>query len=173
MTAAAAAVAGAAALMFVYAATGKLLAAGALRDALLASGMTPTWSRRLAAVVPCLELGLAAGLLFEAHRGVWLSLAAGLLVVFTVWMARVLRSGSPVGCACFGASQRPIRRRDLARNGALTAAIAAAALADPAPGAALAAGWSVLTALAAVAVTSLAAAFAATRPNLALRLGQE
>ena len=42
------------------------------------------------------------------------------MVAFTVVLARVLRSGLHVRCACFGAvSSRDVSPRDLWRNGAL------------------------------------------------------
>lgn len=49
--------------------------------------------------------------------------AVGLLVVFTTVVARVVRSGSRLSCACFGAvSDRPVTWVDLVRNLLLVAA---------------------------------------------------
>ncbi|MEV0460735.1 MauE/DoxX family redox-associated membrane protein [Catellatospora methionotrophica] len=59
-------------------------------------------------------------------------LAAGLLAVFTVAIALVVRRKRAVPCRCFGASAIPLSGRHLARNGALIAVALAGAVAVPA-----------------------------------------
>jgi hypothetical protein len=65
-------------------------------------------------------LGLIAGVAgTRAVVVVALVLAAALLAVLTGGIVLALRRGADVSCACFGAGDRPLSRRHLARNGVL------------------------------------------------------
>lgn len=94
--------------------------------------------RALAVGVPLVELALAAGL---AVAPGWAALAAlAVLAGFTTILWRTLRSGTDVGCGCFGTtSRRPVSSVELVRNGVLAAGAAVAAAASgpvvPGPGA--------------------------------------
>jgi hypothetical protein len=79
----------------------------------------------LARLIPVAELA-TAGALFVAPP--WGGVVAfALLAAFTAVLARVLRSGRAVSCACFGAtSSRPISAATVARNVLLLAMAALA-----------------------------------------------
>ena len=80
----------------------------------------------LARAVPVVELALAVTLL--AVPAVGAAAALALLAGFSAVLARALRRGVEVPCACFGSpGGLPLSRFDLARNG-LLAALAALAL---------------------------------------------
>lgn len=81
----------------------------------------------LARAVPVVELALAVGLLAAPAAGAAAALL--LLAAFTAVLARALRRGVEVPCACFGrAGGPPLSWVEVARNG-LLAALAALALA--------------------------------------------
>jgi hypothetical protein len=111
-------------VVFVVAAVGKLASPGGARRATSVLG-GPSWFAPL--VVPA-ELGIAALLLIRPALG---SLAAGImLAVFTVALARVVRSGRTVSCGCFGsADSAPVSGRTITRNVALLAVCVPAAFA--------------------------------------------
>lgn len=81
----------------------------------------------LAWLLPLVELVVAAVLLVAPG---WGGVAAfALLAGFTVVLVRLVRSGRPVACRCFGGySTKPVSSSTLIRNGALLllAALAAA-----------------------------------------------
>lgn len=80
----------------------------------------------LARVVPAVELALAVALLAMPAAGG--AVAIVLLAGFTVVLARALRRGDEVRCACFGRTAGPpLSRVDLARN-ALLATLGAVTL---------------------------------------------
>lgn len=120
----------------------RLLAAGVGATlALAGAGKVTSWSQwramaqrqRLwtwvAVVIPPIELGLGAWLVAFEPSPVPLGIATCLLLVFTVFLAVSVRSGSLVPCACFGArSVRPPRWRDVARNAALILVLVVAAM---------------------------------------------
>lgn len=84
-------------------------------------------SRPLALVVPWYEIVLGA-VLISRLLSPWAEIAAGLtLVVFTVVIVQRLVDGSRPPCACFGSrSDRPLGRRQVARNlGLLVVAVIA------------------------------------------------
>lgn len=86
----------------------------------------------LARAVPLVELGLAVALLAAPTPGA--AAAVVLLVGFSVVIARALRRGVEVRCACFGqAGGPPLSWIDLVRNGLLVllATFAAAAGLQP------------------------------------------
>jgi hypothetical protein len=114
--------------------------------------------RALAIGVPVVELGLAAGLVVAPG---WAALAAlAVLAGFTTILWRALRSGTDVGCGCFGTtSRRPVSAVELVRNGVLATG---ASLAAAAPG-------PVVPAPGAVAVVAVGAAVGAALVRLAAR----
>ncbi len=81
----------------------------------------------VARAVPVTELVLAVGVFVLPgpwHR-VAGGLAAALLLIFAVLLARVVRAGRNVGCACFGAlGSGRVTAYSVARNGVLAAAAA-------------------------------------------------
>jgi hypothetical protein len=85
----------------------------------------------------CVPLALAAGAPVQPIATAALTGAAVLLAVLTTGVALALRRGSGAPCACFGATERPLSRRHLVRNGLLLLlAAGGAASADHLPGAA-------------------------------------
>ena len=115
------------AVVFWVAGTSKLRAPDRVAEEFVAMGIR---SPELAArVLPAVELIVAV--LLVAVPWVGATFALALLVVFTVVLVRVVRSGAVVPCACFGAvSQQPASWLDVARNVALMAAAAVALGAD-------------------------------------------
>ncbi len=105
------------------------------RPAATAEGFADLGLRRprvLARAVPVVELILAVALL--SVPGLGGIVALGLLAGFTFVLARALRQGVPVRCACFGrAGAAPLSAVDLVRNGLLgsLAGLAAAAGLEP------------------------------------------
>ncbi len=85
------------------------------------------FAKRLASIVPVLEMVIAA---FIVLQGWFASLiGAALLLVFTVFLLFRLRSGDPISCACFGsASTKPVTYLTIVRNVLLTGAALGAAL---------------------------------------------
>ncbi len=78
--------------------------------------------------LPPLELVLGACLVVLEPNTVVLGLATVLLVVFTVYLAVMVLTGSKVPCACFGArSSRPPSWRHVLRNLGLIAVLVSAA----------------------------------------------
>ena len=100
--------------VFAFAATAKLRDRTATRAALVASGLSPGLDGSLVLV----EAFTALGLLVE-RRTVWAAwVACGVLVIFTVFVARSLARGVRAPCPCFGSGPNagPISGRTLARN---------------------------------------------------------
>jgi hypothetical protein len=94
----------------------------------LASGSWPQQAanlhvdRRLAAVVPWIELVLGAGLITQLSPVVFAAGSIVLLGAFTVFLARLVSRGQRPPCACFGGrTPRPISWWSVARNIALIA----------------------------------------------------
>jgi uncharacterized membrane protein YphA (DoxX/SURF4 family) len=83
--------------------------------------------RVLARLVPAVEAGVALALVVRPRAGALAALV--LLGLFTVVLARAVRSGTSATCACFGtaASARSVSSVELARNAGL-AGLAVAAL---------------------------------------------
>ena len=70
-------------------------------------------------ILPWLELAIGAALIVGTRdiQRLGAVAAAGLLTVFSVQIARMLRRGERPVCACFGSwSARPLGPRHLARN---------------------------------------------------------
>lgn len=73
--------------------------------------------RSLARVVPWFELALGAALIVGVFPPWPAVVAAGVLVVFTLFIVRRLLDGSRPPCACFGSrSTRPLGLRHVVRN---------------------------------------------------------
>lgn len=89
--------------------------------------VAPAWAGRVALTVTVLELAVPVLLAVPATVPVGLGLAGVLLLGFTAAIAVALRRGTTAPCRCFGASQLPLGRRQLARNVLLLAVLAAAA----------------------------------------------
>ncbi len=102
--------------VFVVAAVSKMVAGGAwVAQARELGAPTPA-----AAALPGVELVLGALLVAGIASPVPAILAAVLLLVFSVAIARQLVDGRHPPCACFGAwSQRPLGEGHLVRNAAL------------------------------------------------------
>jgi len=105
-------------LSFVVAGGSKIAAAGSWPEQARGLG-APRWA---IPAVPWIELVLGAVLVVQLAPLAAGAAAVGLLVVFTVLIARRLAAGEHPPCACFGAwSASPIGWRHLVRNGALLA----------------------------------------------------
>ena len=105
-------------VLFALAASSKLGSRASFADftgSLAGFGLPPSLVRRpVAAGIVGLE-AVCAALLFAGHP-VGDLLALGLLLGFTAGVVRVLRTGIPVSCRCFDASDIPIDASHLARN---------------------------------------------------------
>ncbi len=79
----------------------------------------------LARVVPAVEVAVAVALLVAPG---WGALAAvALLVLFTLLLVGLIRSGQPISCACFGTvSDEPVSWVEVVRNVALLVAAGSA-----------------------------------------------
>jgi hypothetical protein len=109
------------ALVFLWASAAKAIRFGATAHAFGLLGLPAP--RVLAAVVPAVEVVIAALLLGAPQIGGALALAA--LAAFTLVIVRALGTGAP--CSCFGsASAEPVSPADVVRNGLLAAFAAVA-----------------------------------------------
>lgn len=155
------------AAVLALAAGAKLLDRPGMRRALRDFGVAAQPAGSLAWIVPALELVAAAGLVLRPTARLAALLAAGLLVAFSLAIARVLRRGERPDCNCFGQlSSAAVGTGVVARNAVLTAAAALVAAAGP--GRALA-WWAV--AVAAAIVAALLARTWRARPARAPRVG--
>ncbi len=85
--------------------------------------------RFLAAGIPILELVLGILLTAFGLSSLVLGISTALLMVFTIFLAVSIRSGSQQPCACFGSrARRPPSAKDLGRNIVLMGLLAAAAV---------------------------------------------
>jgi hypothetical protein len=74
--------------------------------------------------LPVIELFIGALLIVLTPTPVVLGLATLLVLIFTVYLAVLVASGSTVPCACFGAKfSRPPSGRDILRNCAMLIAL--------------------------------------------------
>jgi hypothetical protein len=106
------------AVLLVWAATAKARRPDLTRESFARLGVR--WPDAFATGVPVAE-GLVA-VLVVVWPPIGGAAAFGLLVAFTIVLARVIRSGAHVGCACFGSPRSaPVSWVDLARNGGLLA----------------------------------------------------
>lgn len=122
-------------VVFVVSATSKLRDGRAFTASLRDLRLLPSrWVRSVAATVTVGEVVVAGGL---AGTGILLvarsaghaltvavlALAGLLMLVLTTGIALALRRGTGGRCACFGATERPLGRRHLVRNGVLLFAV--------------------------------------------------
>lgn len=111
---------------FVYAGVSKLLAGRDWPRAAERLGVPGVVAYVVMAAEIVVGLGIVLG---DSWRTGFLVSGAALLVVFTLLLLRHLRSDNRPPCACFGGnSQRPIGKRDVARNISLLALVFVAIL---------------------------------------------
>jgi hypothetical protein len=116
--------AGAVGAAFAWAGANKVTNPAQWRSAARAQGLPVA----VAVVVPPVELVLGVCLVVLPPFAPVYGLATLLLLIFTVFLAVQVVSGSTVPCACFGArSVRAPGWRDLVRNAGMIAALFAAA----------------------------------------------
>ena len=119
------------ALLFASAGVHKLRGLEDFTEAFAAYRMLPdTAARRLAWFIPCLELGLAAGLLWGPGRRIALGSAAAVLIAYASGMGvNLLRGRRDLDCGCGAArDRRPVAAWMVWRNVYLAAALGMAAL---------------------------------------------
>ena len=105
------------AAVFAIAGVRKLANARGFREALLALGTPRSMAPALSLLIPAAELLIAAGLCIGATARVAATAALGLLLVFSVVIARSLARGERPDCYCFGQlNAGPVGQGTLARN---------------------------------------------------------
>ena len=130
--------------VFVLALVGKVRSAaayagflGSVEAFVEAFGVSRGMARPVGAAVVAGEVAAVGLLVTPWTRAAGFAVAAGLLAVLCVGVARVLRRGGRAPCRCFGASDTPVGRSHLVRNAVLLAVAAAGLLpttgGDPAP----------------------------------------
>lgn len=108
------------AVVFGWAAVGKLRAFGRVRRQVSELGLVPpALVGGTAVLLVGAELVCAITVAIPPLRVVGLVLASGLLVAFCCGITVVLRRGVRAQCACFGRSGEPLRPQHLVRNGLL------------------------------------------------------
>lgn len=88
-------------LLFVYAATSKLLGYQKFKVQLIQSSLLSPYANVLVWFIPILELGIAI-LLFSKYKLLGLQLSLGLMTVFTIYIWYVLNYSSHIPCSCGG-----------------------------------------------------------------------
>ena len=117
----------AAALLFASASAHKLRDLRRFEDIFTAYGVLPLLTRRhLSRVIPMLELGVAAGLLFDASRAHAVAVGTGLLLLYAGAIGINLRRGRrDLACGCGGPDdRRPIAPWMVWRNVLIALALA-------------------------------------------------
>ncbi|MDQ1741949.1 MAG: hypothetical protein QOE23_288 [Pseudonocardiales bacterium] len=108
-------------VVFAVSVTGKLRDAAAFTDA--TRRLLPMrWASRdrvIANSVGAVEFIVVALLAYPGTSRLGFALAAILLIAFSVAIRAALRRGVHAPCRCFGASDTPLGRRHLVRNGLL------------------------------------------------------
>jgi len=89
-------------LLFVYAATAKLLEYTVFKDQLSLVPLTAPYKNILAWLLPVVELGIAGALTVDNTRFYGLYASLILLIVFTGYIAGMLLSTSRLPCSCGG-----------------------------------------------------------------------
>lgn len=114
-------------------------------------GLTRTLpaARRVAVLVVTAEFAVVGMLAVPVTARVGLAAAAGMLMVFTVVIARAVRSGVGASCQCFGSGSKPPTVTHAVCNGVLTIVAGAGAVASS-DGAPHPVGASLVVALAAL-----------------------
>ena len=120
--------AGCFALLFAAAAIHKLRERARFAEAFRAYGIVPSALSAGAALVPLIEMAVAAGLLTRATRATAAAAAAALLVAYALAIGiNVVRGRRDIACGCGGpADRRPIAAWMVWRNFALAALAAVA-----------------------------------------------
>ena len=157
---------------FLVSGSAKALSSAGMQGALAVTGLGARPIRLLGLTIPLMELAIAIGLLFGSTGSVRvaLGLCAIVSLAFSGWVAAVLARDQKVACGCFGTSSRPISRRTLLRNLALTG-VAAAATVGSIPIEPIhlqATAESALLLIGAVTVVFFGSAFRLARPALML-----
>jgi len=119
------------ALLFASAGVHKLRGLENFTEAFAAYRMLPdAAARRLAWFIPCLELGIAAGLLWEPCRRIAIGAAGAVLIAYASGVGlNLLRGRRDLDCGCGTArDRRPIAAWMVWRNVFLAAALGMAAL---------------------------------------------
>jgi hypothetical protein len=138
----------------------------AFAEFLTATGLTPARRRRaVGPVVVAAELTAAVLLIPPSTRGAGFAVASGLLASLTAGAWVVVRRRIRTPCRCFGGAGRPLARRHVLRNAALTAvgliglagATADAGAAPAGPGGAAVAAAGATLALVAIRLDDLIA----------------
>ena len=104
--------------LFLVAATGKALRSEEFVAALRFSRLPERVVTPVGALVPILELGVAAALVIQTPRSfpIALGVAVVLLAAFTAWMAWIRVRGLRLRCGCFGTGSAEIGPRSIGRN---------------------------------------------------------
>ena len=103
-------------LVFTVSAWNKVIAPHQFRESLIDDFQIPmAWSHATALTIIGLEISCILLLFFTPLHGHIFGIA--LLLIFSVSIARVLRSGETIFCRCFGNSHEPLSWLDLVRNG--------------------------------------------------------
>jgi hypothetical protein len=161
-------------VILVAAAGGKLVRPAELAAALRLSHIPTAAARLLVPVIICLELIIGTGLMLAKGALLVTTFAAAAVLVggFTGWVSWVRFRGLVIRCSCFGAGNKNVTGKTVARNALLLAAaiagiVVAAGESTPLP--ALSSYW-VLTVAAILAVVLLGAALNQARGQLILSL---
>lgn len=109
------------AIIFLLAATGKILHTEQFAATLRLSHLPGAVVQFISVLIPILELVLAATLVLSTARSLTVTMVAALVLlsVFTIWMIWVYARGLRLTCSCFGASGSDVGLRSITRNGVL------------------------------------------------------
>ncbi|MFD4374099.1 MauE/DoxX family redox-associated membrane protein [Streptomyces sp. NPDC058486] len=122
-------------VVFAASALGKARAPGEFRAAVRDMRLVPgRLTGAVAVAVPVLEAVLAAAVWIPALTAGAFALSFGLVAVFTLALASVLRRKIDTSCSCFGTSRTRVGPAHLVRNAVLLGATAAGFLASLAAG---------------------------------------
>jgi hypothetical protein len=125
-------------LIFVFSGGAKLPRPGQFVGVVRDFRLVPDWAAKpVAYALPCLELGVGLGLLFDVYRAASLAAAAALLSAFTFAIAvNLARGRTAISCGCFGSRGKTSLTRGLVVRNVLLVALTLAALGpDTAPAA--------------------------------------
>lgn len=102
--------------LWAYAACSKLLQYDSFRGQLAASPFVGRFAGIIAAMLPVIELGAALMLTAKGTRIAGLYISFALLLIFTLYIAAMLLSGSHLPCTCGGVIQSLSWKQHLAMN---------------------------------------------------------
>jgi uncharacterized membrane protein YphA (DoxX/SURF4 family)/thiol-disulfide isomerase/thioredoxin len=154
-------------IVFLVAATGKLLDLEGSRRALEEFGLPARAARLGGAVLPVLELAVAVALLIRPSARWGAAAALLLLLAFVAGVGRAMARGEAPDCHCFGQiHSEPAGPGTLVRNAVLAAAAALVLIAGPGPSVNGGLGSLHGAEIALVAVSVLAAALAVATVQL-------